>query len=88
MSLVGPRSMKLSSSMDNLDKGDSRAEGLLSVWVCVTRCVQPKNVTHVQLSRGSYEEIKIGSFRQKARAGAPAPLIWNSRSERVFGCGL
>ena len=32
------------------------------------------------------KKSKIGSFRQEACAGAPAPPRWNARSARVFGC--
>lgn len=35
---------------------------------------------------GAVKKLKIGSVQQGA--GAPAPLRWNVRSPRVFGCGF
>ena len=34
------------------------------------------------------KKFKIGSCRQEACAGAPAPPRWNVRSARVFSCGF
>ena len=39
-------------------------------------------------TKGAVKKLKIGSFRQEACAGAPAPPRWNARSARVFGCGF
>jgi hypothetical protein len=34
------------------------------------------------------KKLTIGSFRQEACAGAPAPPRWNARTARVFGRGF
>jgi len=58
-------------------------------WVSIPtiRSLSP-NRFFVLGEREAVKKLKIGSSRQEACAGAPAPPRWNVRSARVFGCGF